>query len=98
MVLTFADKLLRVCRLSPLLLLKSFAASITLRPTGIMLALAEQLLWLVRVKCITGIGVTIAHAPSSNADIFDGVKVLRNKKFSSETQRKVQNVENNYVN
>lgn len=82
MILTFASELLKRRGLPPFLLLKSFATSRTLRPTSVMLASANEFLRHFWIQYIASIRMAIAHAPTPDTDIFDGVKVLKYNKFS----------------
>jgi len=62
--------------LAPLFLLESWAALVTLDATSVMLAAAgEDAHWTLRVLDVTGIGVSVAHAPSSDRDVLDRVEV-----------------------
>lgn len=75
--LTFTRKRPRVRVLTPLLLLEALAALVTLNSAGIVLTLTGQDAGRrSRVQHVTGVGVTITHAPSSDGDILDRVEVL----------------------
>lgn len=76
-ILTFACELLKCCGLSPLLLFKPFATSRTLRSTSIMLASAKQFLRRLWIQYVASIRVAITHTPTTNTDIFDGIKILK---------------------
>lgn len=76
LILTFARELFQGCRYSPLLLLEAFTASRALRPASVVLASAKQFLRQSRVQHVASIRVSVAHAPATDTDIFDRVKIL----------------------
>lgn len=75
-ILTFACELFRRSGLPPLLLFESFATGSALGSASVMLASADQLLRHLWVHYVTSIRMTVAHAPATNTDVFDGVEVL----------------------
>lgn len=48
-----------------------------MRSAGIMMTSAEKFVGIVRILDVASISVTVAHTASTNADIFDGVKILK---------------------
>lgn len=65
----------------PLLLFESGAALSALRSTGVVLAHALQDVGVGRrVGGLAGVRVTVAHATTSNTDVFDTVEVLWSNK------------------
>lgn len=79
--LTFADELFVVGRLSPLFLLVALATGRALRSASVVLAPAEKFFRLVRVQGVASVGVSVAHAASTDTDILDRVKVLKPNDF-----------------
>lgn len=76
-VLTFAREFLERRGLAPLLLLKAPAARRALRPAGVVLASADQLVRHIGVLNVASVRVPVAHTPTADTDVLDRVEVLR---------------------
>lgn len=61
----------------PFLLLKPWTALRALRPTGVVLAAADEDVGVtLRIRQDTVVGVSIAHTATADTDVFDAVEVL----------------------
>jgi hypothetical protein len=77
---TFALKRCSIGVLPPLLLLKTWTTLGTLDATSVVLAKTGQhSIRRFGLQNVTRVGVSIAHATSTNRDILDRVEVLREK-------------------
>ena len=72
----------------PLLLLEPFAALRTLRAAGVVLAYTLQNIGVGgRVSWFAGVRMTVAHAATSNTDVFDTVEILEGGNFGVSMKR-----------
>lgn len=75
--LTFTHKLLPELWYSPCLLFEARAAIGALGPARVVLAPAQQLLGVGEVGNVASVGMTIAHAPPTDANVFYWIEVLK---------------------
>lgn len=79
--LTFALEWSGVGILSPLLLLVSWTAVGALDAASVVSTLTRQHTVRTRLVNVTRVGVTVAHAATSDGNVSDGIKVLRTHKL-----------------
>lgn len=80
--LTFTNERFINFRLTPGFLYVTWTTSVTFCPTSVVLASAQQYGWIFGILYIASVCMSITHTPSSNTNIFYGVKILQcTKKF-----------------
>lgn len=81
-ILTFTRKSVPILRDSPLFLFESWTASSTLWSTCIVLTTTNKYIWGTFWWCrITSVCMAVAHAPTTDTDVFYWVEILKRNNF-----------------